>query len=66
VRTASGEKKKVVSEVLRKYDACVKYDDFSDTTTPGHNSTNLEAEIFFGNEISLIYSQHSADYFIIL
>jgi len=24
---------------------CVKYDDFSDTTTPGHNSTNLEAEI---------------------
>jgi len=24
---------------------CVEYDDFSDTTTPGHNSTNLEAEI---------------------
>jgi len=24
---------------------CVKYDDFSDTTMPGHNSTNLEAEI---------------------
>jgi aminoglycoside phosphotransferase family enzyme len=51
------EEKKVVSEVLRKYDvrvcvrACVrahvKYDDFSDTTTPGHNSTNLEAEFFF-------------------
>ena len=30
---------------MRKYDVCVKYDDFSDTTTPGHNSTNLEAEI---------------------
>jgi hypothetical protein len=44
VRTASGEKKKVVSEVMRKYDVCVKYDDFSDTT-PGHNLTNLEIEI---------------------
>jgi hypothetical protein len=31
--------------VLRKYDVCVKYNDFSDTTTPEHNSTNLEAEI---------------------
>jgi len=38
-------KKKVVSEVLRKYGECVKYDDFSDTVTPRHNSTNLEAEI---------------------
>ena len=44
---------------------CVKYDDFSDTTMPGHNSTNLEAEIFFWTEISLIYLEHSADYFII-
>jgi hypothetical protein len=42
---ASGEKKKVVSEVLRRCDVCLKYDDFSDTTKPGHNSTNLEAEI---------------------
>jgi hypothetical protein len=45
VWTASGEKKNVVRGVLRKYDVCVKYDDFSDTTTPGHNSTNLEDEI---------------------
>jgi hypothetical protein len=35
---------KVVSEVMRKYDECVKYGDFSDTT-PGHNLTNLEDEI---------------------
>jgi len=33
-----GEKKKVASEVLRKYDV-------SDTTTPRHNSTNMETEI---------------------
>jgi hypothetical protein len=34
----------VVSEVMMKYDVCVKYDDFSDTTT-GRNFTNLEDEI---------------------
>jgi hypothetical protein len=48
VWTVSGEKKKAVSEVMRKYDVCVcvcvKYNDFSDTT-PGHNLTNLEDEI---------------------
>jgi hypothetical protein len=38
-------KRKVVSAVLGKYDVCVKYDDVSDTTTPRHNSTNLEDEI---------------------
>jgi hypothetical protein len=37
--------RKVVSKVLRKYDVCVKKDGVSDTTTPRHNSTNLEAEI---------------------
>ena len=37
--------KRNVNEVLRKYDVCVKQDDVSDTTTPRHNSTNLEAEI---------------------
>jgi len=45
VWTASGEKKKVVSEVFRRWHECVKYDAFSDTTTPEQNSTNLEAEI---------------------
>jgi hypothetical protein len=29
---------------MRKYDVCVKYDDFSDTK-PGHNFTNREDEI---------------------
>jgi len=38
-------RKKFVSEVLRKYDVGVRCADFSDTTTPAHNSTNLEAEI---------------------
>jgi hypothetical protein len=38
-------KKKGVSEVLRKYDVCVKYDDVSDTNMPKHNFTNLEAVI---------------------
>jgi hypothetical protein len=38
-------KKKVVSEVLRKYGVCVNQDYVSDNTTPRHNSTNLEAEI---------------------
>jgi len=40
-------KRKVVSEVLRKYDVCVKYDDFSDTTMPRHKSINPEAEISY-------------------
>jgi hypothetical protein len=30
---------------MRKYDVCVKYNDFSDTTMPGHKSKNLVAEI---------------------
>jgi len=44
-------KKKVVSEVLRKYGVCVCVcvcvceGDFSDTTMLRHKSTNLEAEI---------------------
>jgi hypothetical protein len=41
----SGVKRKVVSEVMRKYDECGKYDDVSDTTMTKHKSTNLEAEI---------------------
>jgi hypothetical protein len=41
----SGKKQKDVCEVLRKYDVCVKYNDFSDTTMPGHNATTLEAEM---------------------
>jgi len=41
----SGEKKKVVNEVLRKYGVHVKKGDVSDTTTPRHNSKNLHAEI---------------------
>ena len=48
VWTASGVKKKVVSEVLRKYGVCVYVWSkiiISDTTTPRHNSINLEAEI---------------------
>ena len=43
VWTASGMKKKVVSEVLRKYGVRVKYDNVSDATTPRHKSTNLHA-----------------------
>jgi hypothetical protein len=39
----SGVKKNVVSEVM-KYDVCVKYDYFSDTT-PGHNFKNLGDDI---------------------
>jgi len=43
-------KKKVISEVLRKYGVCVcEVRLFSDTTTPRHNSTNLEAEIYCAN-----------------
>jgi hypothetical protein len=41
--------RKVVSEVLRKYDVCVKYDDVSDTNTPRHKSTNPEAGISYAN-----------------
>jgi len=39
-------KGRVVSEVLRKYDVCVKWDNDSDTTTPKHKSTNPEYGIF--------------------
>jgi hypothetical protein len=39
------QEEKLVSEVLRKYDVGVKYDDVSDTTMPRHNSTNLKTEI---------------------
>jgi hypothetical protein len=42
-------KRKVVIEVLRKYDVCVKYNDVSDTTTPRHKSTNPEAGIAYSN-----------------
>jgi len=35
---ASGVKRKDVSEVLRKHDVCVKWDDVSGTTTPRHKS----------------------------
>jgi hypothetical protein len=40
-------KRKVVSEVLRKYDVCVKSDDISDTTMPRHKSTNPEVGISY-------------------
>jgi hypothetical protein len=53
VWNASGENKKVISEVLRKYRVRMKDGDISDTTMPRPNSTNLEAEIssaYFGSE----------------
>ena len=48
VWTASGVKKKIVSEIFREYGVCVYVWDkiiICDTATPRHNSTNLEAEI---------------------
>jgi hypothetical protein len=42
-------KRKTVSEVLRKYDVCVQYDDVSDTTMPQHKPTNPEAGISYVN-----------------
>jgi len=51
--------RKVVSEVLKKYDVCVcvcmymyvcvVYDDVSDTTKPRHDSTNPETGISYAN-----------------
>jgi len=40
---------KVVSEVLSKYDVCVKQYDVSDTTMPRHKSTKPEAGISYAN-----------------
>jgi len=47
--TVSRVKGKVVSEVLRKYDVCVKYNDVPHTTMPRHISTNPEAGVSFAN-----------------
>jgi hypothetical protein len=45
VWTASGVKKKIVSDVLRKYDVCVWSKIIISENNTRHNSTNFEAEI---------------------